>query len=200
MGYDLHITRRRHWADAGRDIFAEEWLRLVAQDPELTLAPHHGPWVAVWHGPSTLDAPWMDWSGGNISTKNPDRALIAKMVQLARQLDATVQGDDGETYGSDIAAPRPYRLSIRERLRSVADLFRRSRPRARAPSPTLPFAPGDRVRDARGREGVVLTIDRSADHALGTVRVRFDDGRELGFSAIAHGLTLSNPKSPEAAT
>jgi len=200
MGYDLHITRRRHWADAGRDISSEEWLRLVAQDPELTLAPHQGPCVAVWHGPSTLGAPWMDWSGGNISTKNPDGALIAKMVQLAQLLDATVQGDDGETYGSDTEAPRSYCRSIRERLSGVADLFRRSRPRTMAPSRSLPFAPGDRVRDARGREGVVLSIDLSADHGLGTVQVRFDDDRELGFSVIAHGLTLCNPKSPGAAT
>jgi len=39
MGYDLHITRRDDWSDQGHDITSDEWLKLIAADPELTLTP-----------------------------------------------------------------------------------------------------------------------------------------------------------------
>ena len=36
MGYELHITRRKDWADdEGPEITLAEWLALVADDPEL---------------------------------------------------------------------------------------------------------------------------------------------------------------------
>lgn len=98
MGYDLHITRRDNWTDQGHDITSDEWLKLVAADPELTLDSQNGPYFAVWRGASKLPQPWLDWSDGQIYTKNPDRGLMAKMLTLARQLSATVQGDDGEEY------------------------------------------------------------------------------------------------------
>jgi hypothetical protein len=98
MGYDLHITRRAVWSEKGDDISADEWLDLVAADPELRLSPKDGPYFAIWKGASQLPDPWLDWSDGQIHTKNPDRALVAKMILLARRLTATVQGDDGEEY------------------------------------------------------------------------------------------------------
>jgi hypothetical protein len=98
MGYDLHITRRADWNEEGNDITAEEWLKIVAADPELTLRPENGPHFAQWSGVSKLPGPWLDWSDGQIFTKNPDRALGAKMISIAQKLSASVQGDDGETY------------------------------------------------------------------------------------------------------
>jgi hypothetical protein len=41
MGYDLHITRRRHWPDEGDDITAQEWLAYVERDSELRLQPEN---------------------------------------------------------------------------------------------------------------------------------------------------------------
>ncbi len=35
---------------------------------------------------------------GRITTKHPSDVLLAKMCQVARVLDAWVQGDDGECY------------------------------------------------------------------------------------------------------
>jgi hypothetical protein len=102
MGYDLHITRAESWADnEGAAITADEWLAAVRADPELTPAPENGPYFVRWSGPSRYPDPWLDWSGGNVYTKYPDSALLRKMVRLAQQLGARVQGDDGELYTGD---------------------------------------------------------------------------------------------------
>lgn len=99
MGYDFHITRAEFHADnAGREITAEEWLRYVESDPELRLIPANGKYFARWNGKSKYLDPWFDWFEGNIDTKNPDKAIVGKMLLIARQLGARVQGDDGEFY------------------------------------------------------------------------------------------------------
>jgi hypothetical protein len=99
MGYDLHITRADDWAEnEGREITREEWLALVAGDEELTLDPVNGDEYALWSGPSEHAGPWLCWCEGNLSAKNPDPALIGKMVEIAGRLGARVQGDDGEFY------------------------------------------------------------------------------------------------------
>jgi hypothetical protein len=43
---------------------------------------------------------WFDWFRGNVKTKNPDGETLTKMLELARELGAEVQGDDGEQYES----------------------------------------------------------------------------------------------------
>jgi hypothetical protein len=108
MGYDLHITRRKHWPDKGDDITAEEWLAYVQRDPELRLKPENSPHFAVWSRASGES--WLEWSDGQIYTTNPDTVLIDKIVSIARQFDAEVQGDDGEIYqsGTELARqPKP---------------------------------------------------------------------------------------------
>jgi hypothetical protein len=99
MGYDLHITRAEHWVEnEGHEISREEWLELVAGDPELSPDPVNGADFALWNGPSRHTDPWFHWSRGNITTKNPDPPMITKMVRMAAGLGATVQGDEGEIY------------------------------------------------------------------------------------------------------
>lgn len=99
MGYDLHITRADFWPDnKGREISAEEWLEVVRSDPELKLAGVNGPYFALWTGESEYAEPWLDWHRGNIYSKNPDDAIIGKMLEIAKRLNAKVQGDDGEVY------------------------------------------------------------------------------------------------------
>jgi hypothetical protein len=116
MGYDVHITRREDWADAGQDISLDEWLAVVAADPELRLdgyaeSPIAGgrgvfrterPGIAVWtawsrHREGDTMA-WIDHGSGNVSATNPDAEIRRKMWALAQRLAAKVQGDDGETY------------------------------------------------------------------------------------------------------
>ena len=102
MGYDLHITRGGHWAENdGARISVDEWLAVVENDKELTLSPGNASYLADWSGPSKHAEPWLAWHDGNIYSKNPDSALLRKMVQLAAQLRARVQGDDGEFYTGD---------------------------------------------------------------------------------------------------
>lgn len=101
MGYDLHITRAKFWAEnEGHRVSRAEWLRLIEEDVELTIDEHNGPLFAEWGPTSPHYSPWFDWSEGNIYTKNPDRKTVAKMLQIADLLGATVQGDEGEIYAT----------------------------------------------------------------------------------------------------
>jgi hypothetical protein len=106
LGYDLHITRKEFWSDEnGPVITLEEWAAYVASDPTVRPDPDNpgienyvvtseaGNWP-LWWNPS-----------GEIFTKNPDDHAIAKMVRIARALDARVLGDDEEIYGVDAADP-----------------------------------------------------------------------------------------------
>jgi hypothetical protein len=81
MGYELHITRAKSWAQNTKHrISAQEWLAYVAKDPELSLSRDGGSYFVKWSGKSKLNEPWLDWRNGNIETKSPDEALIDKMV------------------------------------------------------------------------------------------------------------------------
>jgi len=129
MGYDLHITRRKDWSLSGNDIASAEWLAYVAQDPELSLWPENGPYMARWNGKCAYPDPWLDWFQGNVYTKNPDEPLILKMMRIAKELRGQVQGDDGETYRNqrDVKIYRNGSLgsSVLDRLRNWFRTLRR---------------------------------------------------------------------------
>jgi hypothetical protein len=182
VGYDLHITRRKNWSEAGNDITAEEWLAYVAKDPELSLFPENGPHFALWSGKSKHADPWLDWFNGNVYTKNPDEALIDKMLAIARSLNAQVQGDDGEIYRSAQEPPIHPHVSVLDRLRNWL------RPAPPIKQITPPFQVGDRVLDAYRKEATVIELNPKSNHGLGSVKVRYDDGRELSFALAASGL------------
>ena len=117
MGYDFHITRAEDWSQSETNpIRAEEWLAIVADDPELTLDASNGPYFAVWSGDTTdPERAWFDWSHGRVFTKNPNRATLRKMLGVAERLGALVQGDDGEphTDASEISdTPTPVERSV----------------------------------------------------------------------------------------
>ena len=175
MGYDLHITRRKQWTDTGDDITAREWLEYVAHDAELKLSPDDGPHWAVWSGPSELPQPWLDWDDGQVYSKNPDEPLIRKMCAIARALHARVQGDDGEFYDdSGKALPLPKPSVLRGLLQAIRSALS---PRRRAPVPD--YAVGDRIVDVWGKPATIVAIDLYAIHGLGSVKLRYDNGREL---------------------
>jgi hypothetical protein len=167
LGYDLHITRKNHWTDEGPDISADEWKAILVDEPGLSER--------------------FDFRDGRIVVKNPDQATIAKMVAIAESLGARVQGDDGELYGSaEQPPPPPATPSLRGRLRAWISALS---PRAAAEPVSLPFGVGDRVRNTLGHVGTVLAVDVRANRGLGSVRVKYDDGRELSYSALAHDLS-----------
>jgi hypothetical protein len=169
MGYDLHITRAETWTDsAAHPIEESEWRACAASDPELE-------GIA-------------DFREGRIVVKNPDDSAIARMLEVAKRLNAHVEGDDGEFYEIAGEAPRPAPPPERSLGERVASWFGGLRPQRETAAVTLPFGVGDRVRDPWGHEGRVMSIDVNAQFGLGEVRVRFDDGAENTFTAVAHGL------------
>ena len=196
MGYDLHITRRENWSEEGSDISAEEWLQYVSASSDLRLDAASGPHFAHWVGAEAPDGTWLDWSDGQVFSKNPAPPLIDRMVAIAAHFGATVQGDDGERYDSGAVSPRQPPVPF---LTRVSGFLRRLRPAKplrieRAP---LPFGVGDRVREGvSGREATVIEIDPSGMGGLGVIRVRRDDGSEIGWAMLTHGLTLVEPGSP----
>ena len=100
MGYDLHITRRKHWADldSGDDISREEFESYVRSDAEFTYPSQMGEDYAEWKRPKTSYQSWLCWQNGQIQTKNPEAEFIDKMVAIAKHFKAVAQGDDGEVY------------------------------------------------------------------------------------------------------
>ena len=64
----------------------------------------------------------------------------------------------------------------------------------KAEEPTAPvatsseFSVGERVRDSFGSTGTITMIDPSAEHGLGLVVVKMDDGRESKLALVASGL------------
>ena len=99
MDYTLHITRAADWFDtAGAEIALEEWLALVARDPELVPDPDDGPYVAVWRPAEGAADGWLDWHMGRLFTTSPSQPFLAKMAAVAAALGARVQGDEGERY------------------------------------------------------------------------------------------------------
>lgn len=102
MGYELHITRKRSWSDSvGPEIGLDEWLAYIESDSTLAAPFADDPAFATWKGCTAYPETWFRWSeGGYIHTKNPDEATIDKMVEIARTLNAKVQGDDHEVYVS----------------------------------------------------------------------------------------------------
>ncbi len=103
MGYNLYITRRKyHFDEDGPSISEEEWQTLVDSDPELSFRRDDDPLTANWNGDCRYPDPWFAYSVdyGAIDTKNPDDAIVTKMIQIAAKLNAKVQGDDGEVYRS----------------------------------------------------------------------------------------------------
>ena len=115
MGYDLHITRKEYWFEEEQNtnnILLEEWLAYIHNpDSELELSDsywvkvpgsetesHVAPGFCEWIAHPLDERPWFDYSDGNISTKNPDEPTIKKMISIAKEFNAKVQGDDGELY------------------------------------------------------------------------------------------------------
>ncbi len=96
MGYDLRITRAIDWtANEGFEVTSSEWLAVVEADSELTPDPVHGPFAVRYRSVG-----WFDWYEGNVFTTDPDHTTVIKMLGIAQQLCATIQGDNGESYDS----------------------------------------------------------------------------------------------------
>jgi len=115
MSYDIHITRKNHWADDNDSVITgSEWKELADNDPEIEITGVAEAKTA--DGKTTIrmekellgqwkkspdDAPiyfvYSDKEGG-LLVSDPDKDAINKMKEIAIRLNAKVQGDDGEVY------------------------------------------------------------------------------------------------------
>lgn len=116
MGYDVHITRKaNHWLEKkGETIPLSEWTHYVENDPEMHMDGYaeitvnesrlrtEFEGIAVWLNYSkntkNENKAWFHHNDGEIAVKNPDPEIIDKMIRIAVNLNAKVQGDDGEFY------------------------------------------------------------------------------------------------------
>lgn len=202
MGYDLHITRRDDWTDqSGPAITEAEWRDLVAADPELSLDTQihctmpDGEYVfAAWNGREGA----LSYYAGEITSSDPDKLLIAKMVQISQKLGANVRGDDGEVYDEHgkasepkVTVPPAGPAAPRAVLLSRIGAWFRPRRNVRATQGAAPaFKVGQRVKNPWGVQGVVVLVDRKANGGLGSVRIRSDNGSEHHFAYVASGLEI----------
>lgn len=107
MGYEIHITRRKHWAHTGQpEITFAEWEAIVNSDPELELAMRNTDTVptantVMMFDPSRSAIRVFWYSDGAIWVKKPCTAVLIKMLDIAHKLNARVMGDDEEIYAPD---------------------------------------------------------------------------------------------------
>jgi hypothetical protein len=112
-GYDLHITRARDWTESKKTpITLKDWTEFIKSDKEFRLVeaaeaknPKTGEVIklkaegmAVWTDPKDKSECYFYYHESEISVKNPEDRVIAKMKSVAQKLKARVVGDDGEDY------------------------------------------------------------------------------------------------------
>ncbi|MDR7335375.1 hypothetical protein [Roseateles asaccharophilus] len=101
-GYDLHITRKAHWADAdGPTISIVEWREYVKRDSQVARDSNNTELDFVVSIPGESFPIWFDPKRGELVTKNPSERAVVKLIEIAKALRARVQGDDGELYPSE---------------------------------------------------------------------------------------------------
>ncbi len=170
MGYNLYLVKRGNWWDAGARFGREEWDRLQASRP----LPD-----------------WISFEDGTITVKGPTREQVVAFASLAGDLGWSAQGDDGEVYGTDgVPVPsrsaRPGFFSVA--LRPLTEFFARRSIRRSMRGVGCPFQVGDRVRNTFRTGGIVIVVDATGNHGLGSIKVRFTDGVILGSLFVGHDL------------
>jgi hypothetical protein len=113
VSYDVHIHRAENSFDAGESpIPREEWEKWVADAPDfhfdtesyVTFRYDDGErneYLAVWTGHPRGEEFALHYYDGTVTTGNPDEHLLRRMAEIAHDLGARLQGDDGEFYGLD---------------------------------------------------------------------------------------------------
>lgn len=112
-GYDAHITRASEWSESEKTpITIDAWKRLVAEDKSFTATNAAvavnpktseeiripGEALAIWTDPETGRKAYFDYRQGRITVKDPDKAILKKMKEVAKEIGARVVGDEGEEY------------------------------------------------------------------------------------------------------
>ena len=188
MGYELYISRRK----AGSQITSDEWSEYVAQHGELVPEPENGVHFVLCSDLGESEWAWLDWFDGKIHSKNPEPALINKMVKIAADFDAVVVGEEGELYRSGDEDPEPPTPSLWERLSSV---LARLLPKRKVETELPDFSVGDKVVDPWGNIATVTDIDVKANHGAGRIRTRWTNGETRSYFFFGHGLEKHTDES-----
>lgn len=106
MAYEIHVVRTRDWLDAFQEpITREEFDRMIVTDSELAwsatdyleMRDEGGEakryYAITWKGESAFM-----WYRDQLTCSGATEKQIIKLVEIAKQLDAFVVGDDGEHY------------------------------------------------------------------------------------------------------
>jgi hypothetical protein len=196
MGYNLYITRAKEWSsNEGCQIGDNEWRSIVESDSSLAPDPVNGPSFALWSGHPEKVESWFDLSEGNIYTKNPDGPTIDKMMEIARVLEATVQGEEGEIYPLEKSPVRRPAApgGILSHFTGFINGLKRSIAASGRPADVsaLSFKQGDRVRCVLSGAGTVVKIHPNDQGGIiDTVTVKFDRGTTQKRAVNASGLEL----------
>lgn len=168
MGYNLYFVKHGNWYEPGNKFVQEEWSRLKksGQLPD-----------------------WVYFENGVITVKSPTQEQVTTFARLAKTHGWSVQGDDGETYSEDgtpirASAARPGVVSTI--LGPLRHFLAKRKIQRSMKGVVCPFNVGDRVRTTFRTGGVVIGIDAKAHHGLGSIKVRFPDGSELGGFFVDH--------------
>jgi hypothetical protein len=100
----VNVTRKADPLGEGPEITRDEWLELVSSDPDLSLERPSDAFAgdkteyAAWKGYPGGYTAWFGFADGNISVKGIDDAILAKLRQFARRLDANIISDEGEQF------------------------------------------------------------------------------------------------------
>ena len=99
MGYDLHITRSRDWAEVTGRIAFEEWRKIIEADPEFEVYEGSCEEGDFRLGYCDFDnCFYCDEPCGTINARPCLLEVNRKSVEVATKLGAVVQGDGGEFY------------------------------------------------------------------------------------------------------
>ncbi|HEX3504640.1 MAG TPA: hypothetical protein VHU22_14715 [Xanthobacteraceae bacterium] len=106
MSIYVYVTRRADpLDDTGPKITRDEWLQLIAEDPELSLEDpadrfpgYKDAIYAAWKNYPGGYTAWFVWFGGNIEIKGLDEALLGKLRAFAAPLNARIVSEEGEEF------------------------------------------------------------------------------------------------------
>jgi hypothetical protein len=110
MSIYVYITRRRNPIDEDGPVIDEgAWRSVVSADltfrdasaEEIGSARPSKSHYSIWLGhPAGLDT-WFIWTDGQIDIRNPDEPMVAKAMELAGKLKASVVSEMGEIFNED---------------------------------------------------------------------------------------------------
>lgn len=129
-------------------------------------------------------------SAGDSESRNPALNPRLTEAEFHAELDAALsalEASDGRMGTLTAEAGAPDRPDANAGFARPRDEIIQAEP-GRGGGVDIPFREGQRVRTSWGRPATIVKIDRTADEGLGTIELKYDDGRTATTSCVAHGL------------